>query len=254
MSRSKIIELTPSSELTVLQAQLGGWDNLNHLLICNSTKNALLIDPFSGDFWSEVVKERELNSITIGLTHSHWDHTKGVEEFLKINPNTEIYVHKLEYERGWKGPDTHHWTHPPHTFVNLNIGNLIFEIHCTPGHTPGHITFIGHGVVVSGDCLFLGRCGRTDLYGGNMYSMWESQMHLHIQLKNLPKDWIVLPGHQYSMADGNNPTFITVDVLLENTPAIKKQSFEEFSKLEFLEFDDSLAEKAKRERARKEEI
>ena len=87
-----------------------------------------------------------------------------------------------------------------------------------------------------------------------MYSMWESQMHLHIQLKNLPKDWIVLPGHQYSMADGNNPTFITVDFLLKNNPAIKKQSFEEFSKLEFLEFDDSLAEKAKRERARKEEI
>ena len=56
------------------------------------------------------------------------------------------------------------------------------------------------------------------------------------------------------MSDGNNPTFITIDFLLENNPAIKKQSFEEFSKLEFLEFDDSLAEKAKREKARKEEI
>lgn len=252
MSRDKILELSPSPELTVLQTQLGGWDNLNHLLICNSTKSALLIDPFSGDFWSEIIKERGITSIKIGLTHSHWDHTKGVEEFLKLNPDTEIHVHQFEYERGWKGPDTHHWTHPPLTFVNLNVGDLIFEIHCTPGHTPGHITFIGHGVVISGDCLFLGRCGRTDLYGGNMYSMWESQMHLHMRLRNLPEDWIVLPGHQYSMNDGSTPTFITINHLLENNPAIKKQSFEEFSKLEFLEFDDSLAEKARREKVKNE--
>jgi hypothetical protein len=236
MSRDNILELSPSPELTVLQTQLGGWDNLNHLLICNSTKSALLIDPFSGDFWSEIIKERGITSIKIGLTHSHWDHTKGVEEFLKLNPDTEIHVHQFEYERGWKGPDTHHWTHPPLTFVNLNVGDLIFEIHCTPGHTPGHIPFIG----------------RTDLYGGNMYSMWESQMHLHMRLRNLPEDWIVLPGHQYSMNDGSTPTFITINHLLENNPAIKKQSFEEFSKLEFLEFDDSLAEKARREKVKNE--
>jgi glyoxylase-like metal-dependent hydrolase (beta-lactamase superfamily II) len=250
MGDDEILELHPSPELTVLQAQLGDWDNLNHLLICNSTRDALLIDPFSGEFWSEIIKKRKLKNVTIGLTHSHWDHTKGVSKFLELNPNTEIHVHQFEYTRGWDGPDTHNWTHPPFTFVTLNIGDLKFEIHCTPGHTPGHVTLIGHGVVISGDCLFLGRCGRTDLYGGDMYSMWESQMHLHLRLKQLPSTWIVLPGHQYSIEDGTYPTYISVDYLLKNNPAIAKQSFEEFSKLEFLQFDDSLAEKAKREKAR----
>ena len=251
MGGDKILELNPSPELTVLQTQLGGWDNLNHLLICNSTKSALLIDPFSGEYWSNVLKDMDVNSVTIGLTHSHWDHTKGVEEFLNLNPNTEIHIHKFEYERGWKGPDTHQWTHPPLTFVSLNIGELTFEIHCTPGHTPGHVTLIGHGVVISGDCLFLGRCGRTDLYGGDMYSMWESQMHLHLRLNSLPETWIVLPGHQYSMDDGSTPTFVSVGHLLENNPAIKKQTFNEFSKLKFLQFNDSLAENAKKEHAKR---
>ena len=86
-----------------------------------------------------------------------------------------------------------------------------------------------------------------------MYSMWESQMHLHMRLENLPRDWIVLPGHQYSISDGTNPTFISLNELLKNNPAIKKQSFEDFSKLDFLTFDDSLAEKARRQKARLEE-
>jgi hydroxyacylglutathione hydrolase len=250
MDGENILKLNPSPELTVLQTELGSWDNLNHLLICNTTRNALLIDPFDGHFWSKIITKESINSVIIVLTHSHWDHTRGVEEFINLNPNTEIYVHQLEVERGWNGPDTQRWSHPPFTFVNLNFGALNFEIHCTPGHSPGHIALIGHGVIISGDCLFLGRCGRTDLYGGNMYSMWESQMHLHLRLQTVPNNWIVLPGHRYPIDDGTNPTYISLEYLLNNNPAIKKQSFEEFSKLDFLQFNDSLSKKAKRQKAK----
>jgi len=252
MDGENILKLNPSPELTVLQSELGSWDNLNHLLICNTTRNALLIDPFDGQFWSDIIKKEGISTVTIILTHSHWDHTRGVVEFLNLNPSTEIYVHQLERERGWDGPDTHQWSHPPFTFVNFSFGALSFEIHCTPGHTPGHITLIGHGVIISGDCLFLGRCGRTDLYGGNMYSMWESQMHLHLRFEKLPINWIILPGHRYPIDNGTNPTYISLEFLLKNNPAIKKQSFEDFSKLNFLEFDDSLSEKAKRQKAKDE--
>lgn len=252
MDGENILKLNPSPELTVLQTELGSWDNLNHLLICNTTRTALLIDPFDGHFWSDIVEKEDLKAVTIVLTHSHWDHTRGVKEFLDLNPNTEVYVHQLEYQRGWSGPDTQQWSHPPFTFENLNLGELNFEIHCTPGHTPGHITLIGHGVVISGDCLFLGRCGRTDLYGGDMYSMWESQMHLHLRLQKLPDNWIVLPGHRYPLNDENNPTYLSLEYLLKNNPAIKKQSFDEFSKLEFLQYDDALSEKAKRQKAGRE--
>ena len=50
MDGENILKLNPSPELTVLQTELGSWDNLNHLLICNTTRNALLIDPFDGHF------------------------------------------------------------------------------------------------------------------------------------------------------------------------------------------------------------
>ncbi len=245
MNGPEIIELNPVPELTVLQAQLGEWGNLNYVLICNATKNAILIDPFSGEFWSQHLMQRNLKTITIVLTHSHWDHTKGVNKFLKLNPKTEILIHQLEYERGWEGLETESWTHPPNTFVNFNVGNLNFEVHCTPGHSPGHITLIGHGIVISGDCLFLGRCGRTDLFGGNKYSMWESQMHLFLRLKKLPKEWIVFPGHQYPLNNGENPTYLPLGSVLKNNPAIQKQSFNDFAKLNFLEFDDELSKKAK---------
>ena len=83
-----------------------------------------------------------------------------------------------------------------------------------------------------------------------MYSMWESQMHLHLRLQTVPNNWIVLPGHRYPIDDGTNPTYISLEYLLNNNPAIKKQSFEEFSKLDFLQFNDSLSKKAKRQKAK----
>lgn len=245
-----VTELMPCEEMFVLQAQLGEWDNLNHLLVCNATAKAVLIDPFSAEFWVEQAKARGFEITTVALTHSHWDHTKGVERLLELSPATSVLVHERESLRGWRGPDTARWNHPPLTSVPLEVGELSFEVHCTPGHTPGHVTLIGHGAVVSGDCLFLGRCGRTDLFGGDMRMMWESQMHLNDILSELPSDWLVLPGHQYALEDGSNPTHITVGELLLENPAIAKQSFQQFSRLDFLGFEDSLAEKARREQAR----
>jgi hypothetical protein len=61
----------------------------------------------------------------------------------------------------------------------------------------------------------------------------------------------VLPGHQYELSDGTNPTFITVEALLSDNEALNALDDDEtWSSLEFLSFDDSLAEKARREKAR----
>ena len=75
--------------------------------------------------------------------------------------------------------------------------------------------------------------------------------HLRNRLSLLPGDWIVLPGHQYELSDGTNPTFITVKSLLTDNEALNAlDSDETWDSLEFLSFDDSLAEKARREKAR----
>ncbi|MBT7938289.1 MAG: MBL fold metallo-hydrolase, partial [Euryarchaeota archaeon] len=110
---------------------------------------------------------------------------------------------------------------------------------------------IGNGVIISGDCLFLGRCGRTDLFGGDLEEMHQSLIYLKSILQGLPKDWLVLPGHQYSIPDGSIPTFLSVSELLNKNEALIAAGNEEsFNALEFLAFDDSLAEKARRKKAR----
>ena len=236
-----------TEKMLVFQAQLGDWDNLNHLLVCKQTRKAVIVDPFFSDYWTNICSQNDWDLEQVWLTHSHWDHSKGVDGL----QDKLIWVHKNEALRGWKGPSNQEWSNIPNSFVYQQIGALEFEAHCTPGHTPGHMTFIGEGVVISGDCMFLGRCGRTDLFGGDIYAQRKSLIHLRERLDTLPSDWLVLPGHQYQLSDGTSPTYITVEELLSDNEALAALDDDEtWNNLDFLAFDDSLAEKARRERAR----
>ncbi len=99
--------------------------------------------------------------------------------------------------------------------------------------------------------MFLGRCGRTDLFGGDVNEQRKSLTYLRSIMQGLPDDWLVLPGHQYQMPDGSNPTYITLLELLENNQALLALDDDDaWESLDFLAFDDSLAEKARREKAR----
>ena len=235
-----------TEKITVYQAQLGDWDNLNHLLVCKETGKAVVVDPFSANYWLNFCNENKLHLEQVWLTHTHWDHSKGVEGL----QHKQVWVHVDESKRGWDGPSNREWRNEANSFVPQDIGNLKFEAHCTPGHTPGHMTFIGEGVVISGDCLFLGRCGRTDLFGGSIDAQRESLHHLRNALSEIPSGWIVLPGHQYELPDGSNPTHITVgDLLRDNEALAAIDDDERWNSLDFLSFDDNLAEKARRQKA-----
>ena len=68
---------------------------------------------------------------------------------------------------------------------------------------------------------------------------------------DLPSDWLVLPGHHYQLLDGSNPTFLPVETILSDNEALNAlDSDEAWESLDFLAFDDSMAEKARRERSR----
>jgi hydroxyacylglutathione hydrolase len=236
-----------TSKMLVLQAQLGDWDNLNHLLVCKETRKAVIIDPFFSQYWLDVCSTNNWELEQVWLTHSHWDHSKGVEGL----EHKQVWVHRDESLRGWSGPSNHEWSNAANSFTKQKIGVLEIEAHCTPGHTPGHMTFIGEGVVVSGDCMFLGRCGRTDLIGGDIEAQRSSLIYLRNHLQTLPDNWLVLPGHQYKLLNGQNPSFITVEELLSDNEALNAlDDKDKWNSLEFLAFDDSLAESARRERAR----
>lgn len=245
-----LTHLTPSAELTVLQAQVGPWANLNHLLVCTASRRGVLVDPFDGPLWHRWVDQHDVHLQAILLTHSHWDHVKGVADLLASRPELEVWVHEAELQRGWTGPDTHRWTHAATTATRYEVGHLSFDVLASPGHTPGHITLLGHGIVLSGDCLFLGRCGRVDLLGGDLAAMYASLMELRRRLEALPADWLVLPGHRYALEDGREPDSLSIGEVLASNPALRAASLDAFSTLPFLAFDDEMAEAARRARVR----
>ena len=241
-----------TERLMVLQAQLGDWDNLNHMLVCKATKKAVVVDPFEAGYWFATAEREGVEFTGVWLTHSHWDHAKGVEEALRLGGRGfEVVVHEAEAERGWDGPHTRALSCAPLVSTALLVGELAFEAVRTPGHTPGHLTFLGHGIVVSGDCLFLGRCGRADLFGGDEAALRASLLHLRSRMRRLPDDWLVLPGHRYQLSDGRNPTVMHVGDLLESNEAFAAlDRDDDWNALPFLAFDDDLATSARRQRAR----
>jgi glyoxylase-like metal-dependent hydrolase (beta-lactamase superfamily II) len=80
----------------------------------------------------------------------------------------------------------------------LQLGRIIFEVLVTPGHTPGGLCLYAEGQLFTGDTLFVGDSGRTDLPGGHRPTLGSSIR----RLMQLPDDTVVWPGHNY----GPTPT------------------------------------------------
>jgi hydroxyacylglutathione hydrolase len=86
----------------------------------------------------------------------------------------------------------------------ISAGNLQFKVLDTPGHSPGSISLYGHGVVFTGDALFLGSIGRTDFPGSSQETLLES---IHQKLLTLPDDTIVYSGHGPDTTIGQEKNF-----------------------------------------------
>jgi glyoxylase-like metal-dependent hydrolase (beta-lactamase superfamily II) len=91
----------------------------------------------------------------------------------------------------------------------LEVGKLKIEVLHTPGHTPGSVCYLVEGNLFSGDTLFVGAAGRTDLIGGSLDTLLES---LEKRLIVLPGETVVWPGHNY----GESPTSTIAREMQEN--------------------------------------
>jgi len=174
-----------------------------YIVGCKKTREAVVIDP-GGDvprIVSELVK-RELTVRALLNTHGHWDHTGGNEELRKIT-KAPLMIH-----RG----DAPQLSAPPDTFLDegeaVRFGTFTLNVLHTPGHSPGGVCLSGAGVVFTGDTLFAGSIGRTDLPGGDTHALIEG---VRRKLFCLPDDVRVYPGHGPSSTIGrekaHNPFF-----------------------------------------------
>lgn len=149
----------------------------------------------------EFIRENQLSVKYLICTHAHFDHVGALSDMAK-ETHARIVLHEAElpiYESSEEHASM--WGFDiaplprPELFVNdgdvISIGNLRFEILHTPGHSPGSISIYGEGILITGDTLFAGSVGRTDLPGGDTVKLKASFR----RLMSLPDRVRVLPGH-----------------------------------------------------------
>jgi hydroxyacylglutathione hydrolase len=138
----------------------------------------------------------------IWLTHAHIDHIMGVGA-IRAETGAPISLHPAERALYDNLPQQGLWVGlrlvaPPAPDLvlahgqRLRVGDAEFEVRHVPGHSPGHVCFMGSGIVLGGDVLFEGSIGRPDLPGGDFETLIES---IFRELLTLPDDTIVYPGH-----------------------------------------------------------
>lgn len=192
----------PAPEL--LRIPNGMFEENTWLVWDGATRAAVVIDP--GEESARILREirdRQLQVQAIWLTHGHLDHVWGVDD-IRSATHSRVLLHRLDrawYDRSqeqalYYGIATFPELAPPDDECQpgdiLKVGQWQFEVRHVPGHSPGHVAFIGHGLCFSGDVLFLDSVGRTDLPGGDSATLARS---INQQLLTLPDDTRVLPGH-----------------------------------------------------------
>jgi glyoxylase-like metal-dependent hydrolase (beta-lactamase superfamily II) len=174
--------------MIIEQIEVDPMSNFCYLVACDKTREAMVIDP-SGEVERLLGKARELNLQIryIVNTHRHGDHTAGTRS-LKSETGAAVVMHQMDAE-----------DYPEVDLIlagaenRLTLGTLDFQIRHTPGHTPGGICLYAQGQLFTGDTLFVGDSGRTDLPGGHRPTLGASIRGL----MQLPDDTVVWPGHNY---------------------------------------------------------
>ena len=165
-----------------------------------------VIDPGEeADRILRTVQSKGLSIEAILLTHGHFDHVGAVKD-LHNQTGCKVYMNMKELALPESLTDgTLLYTHNYNADDTVTAGGINFSVMETPGHSEGSVCLLCGDVIFSGDTLFAGTCGRTDLPTGSWSRIVESLK----RLAQLPGDYTVYPGHgpATTMADerADNP-------------------------------------------------
>jgi glyoxylase-like metal-dependent hydrolase (beta-lactamase superfamily II) len=188
--------------MVIRKLVVGPLENNCFMIADEKTAECLVTDPGDEpDRILDLIKENNFRVKYILSTHAHFDHVGALPE-VKEETGAKIVLHSddlviyrnaTEYAKSW-GFEIDPLPEPDLLVSEgdiLRLGALEFRVLHTPGHSPGGICIYGEGILITGDTLFAGSVGRTDLYGGDIKKLKTSLK----RLMSLPDETRVLPGH-----------------------------------------------------------
>lgn len=197
------------------QIKAEGGDNFSYIVGDENIREVVIVDPsFSVGQLIRFVEGRGLKVRYVVDTHSHSDHTFGNETIVS-RLGAKVVAHKssgIEKDVSVDDGDV------------LIVGKVKIQVINTPGHTPDSICLLVDGKVLTGDTLFVGECGRTDLPGGSSRDLYNS---LFGKLMKLGEEIAVYPGHDY----GTRP-HSTIGLEKKTNYILEERTLEEF--IEFM--------------------
>jgi glyoxylase-like metal-dependent hydrolase (beta-lactamase superfamily II) len=169
----------------VIQCRVGG-DNFAYLVACPVTGQALGVDPGRDPrVLLDELQRRRLTLAVLANTHGHADHVAGNAAVLAAT-GALLAAHPADLPEA---------AIPLAEGSVLTVGSLEVVVLHTPGHTPGSLCFYVKDALLTGDTLFVSRCGRADLPGSDPAALYGSLS----RLAALPGATRVFPGHDYGL-------------------------------------------------------
>jgi glyoxylase-like metal-dependent hydrolase (beta-lactamase superfamily II) len=186
--------------LNILALALGDYQTNTYIVHNSDSKECVIIDPgYEAEVILAKLEALALKPAAILLTHGHFDHVGAVEEIVEAT-GCDLWMNRLDWELPISPMYSYLYPLANSDFAEvrfckdgdaIQVAGLTFEVLSTPGHTAGSVCYACGDALFSGDTLFAGSCGRTDLPGGD----WGNILQSLGRLSSLGKDLRVFPGH-----------------------------------------------------------
>lgn len=187
--------------MRIITLDSAGYASNSYLIVDDSSKKMAVVDPSTDPSAAASLFEEGYKLEYVLLTHGHFDHILFVDEWRALDakvcihegdadflgdPAKSLYLQFFARDTKHKDADV-----VLRDKSVIKLGDNSIEVISTPGHTKGSICYVFDNVMLSGDTLFEGSIGRTDLYGSCVSDMMESIE----KLSAIKNDYIVYPGH-----------------------------------------------------------
>lgn len=179
---------------------LGGYETNCYIVYAPNREDCVIIDPgYEPETILDTLTDLNRTPAAIFLTHGHFDHVGAVETLID-RTHCQLWMHERDWRQNnnplalqlyplanWDFCEVNFFEHGQ----QLAIAGLSFAVHGTPGHTDGSVCLECENALFTGDTLFAGSCGRTDLPGGDPAKMRQSLGYL----STLATNYEIYPGH-----------------------------------------------------------